>query len=150
MYYRFLVFFIGSAICIGIVVAANDPLLLSIVDGGDTSTGAASPYVIAARNMAIPVLPSVINALLLTSIISAGNNYVFTASRSLYGMAERGFAPRFLLRVNRQGIPVYCLAITMLFCVIAFLQLSNSTEQVYVWYVPFLITLSWNPISLVL
>ncbi|KAL7762525.1 hypothetical protein ACKLNR_009060 [Fusarium oxysporum f. sp. zingiberi] len=70
MYARFAVFFVGSALCIGIVVRSNDPTLVGVLNGTESGagTGAASPYVIAAKNMNIAVLPSIINALLLTSL----------------------------------------------------------------------------------
>ena len=138
MYARFLIFFVGSALAIGIVLPANDPTLLGVLGGTEpgAGTGAASPYVIAAKNMGITVLPSFINALLLTSIISAGNNYVFAGTRCLYGMAEQGQAPKIFTRCTKNGVPIWALAATMLFSAIAFLQLSNSSIVVYYWCVP--------------
>lgn len=135
MFWRFLIFFLGSALCIGIVLPANNETLLNVLNGTEpgAGTGAASPYVIASRNMGIAVLPSLINALLLTSIISAGNNYLFSSSRALYGLAKQGQAPKIFLRCTRAGVPIYCVAATMLFSVVAFLQMNNSSAQVYYW-----------------
>ncbi|KAL6246915.1 hypothetical protein RBB50_006222 [Rhinocladiella similis] len=137
MFWRFLIFFLGSALCIGIVLPANNETLLNVLNGTEpgAGTGAASPYVIASRNMGIAVLPSLINALLLTSIISAGNNYLFSSSRALYGLAKQGQAPKIFLRCTRAGVPIYCVAATMLFSVVAFLQMNNSSAQVYYWLV---------------
>lgn len=74
-YARFAFFFIGSALCVGIVVPYNDSTLLSILSGSSEGSGtaAASPYVIAMGNLGIGVLPHITNALLVTSIFSAGN-----------------------------------------------------------------------------
>ncbi|EOO01887.1 putative amino acid transporter protein [Phaeoacremonium minimum UCRPA7] len=85
IYWRFGLFFIGGALAVGIVVPYNDPTLVAINSGetGGSGTGAASPYVIAMQNMGIEVLPHITNALLLTSIFSAGNSYVYCASRTL-------------------------------------------------------------------
>lgn len=49
VYARFAIFFIGSALAVGIVVAYNDPTLVGILSGdkGGAGTAAASPYVIA-------------------------------------------------------------------------------------------------------
>ncbi|OAL18770.1 General amino acid permease AGP2 [Fonsecaea nubica] len=137
MFWRFLIFFVGSALCIGIVLPANDPTLLGVLNGTKpgAGTGAASPYVIAARNMGITALPSIINALLLTSIISAGNNYLYGGTRALYGLAKQGQAPKIFPRCTKSGIPIYCLAATLLFSAVAFLQLSNSSSKVYYWLV---------------
>lgn len=42
--WRILVFFVGSALCMGIVIPYNDPTLLAIIDGttSGSGTGAAS------------------------------------------------------------------------------------------------------------
>lgn len=51
-YARFGLFFIGSALCVGIVVPYNDPTLLDIFNGSGNGAGtaAASPYVIAMKS----------------------------------------------------------------------------------------------------
>jgi amino acid transporter len=78
IYWRFGFFFIGGALCVGIVLPSDDQTLNDILSGtaGGAGTGAASPYVIAMQNMGIGVLPHFTNALLVTSIFSAGNSYV--------------------------------------------------------------------------
>ena len=50
-YARFGLFFIGSALCVGIVVPYNDTTLLEIFSGksGGAGTASASPYVIAMK-----------------------------------------------------------------------------------------------------
>ena len=48
------------------------------------------------NNLKISGLPSLVNALLMTSIFSAGNTYTYCGTRSLYSMALEGKAPRFL------------------------------------------------------
>ena len=66
VYWRFGIFFIGGALAAGIVVAHNDPELVAIVSGTGEGggTAAASPYVIAMKNMGIVGLPHFVNALL--------------------------------------------------------------------------------------
>jgi amino acid transporter len=78
VYLRFGIFFIGGALCCGIVVPYNDPKLVAILNGDESGagTGAASPYVIAIQNMGISVLRHITNDLLITSIFSAGNTLV--------------------------------------------------------------------------
>lgn len=53
---------------VGMIVPSNDPELLR-----STGTAAQSPFVIAANNAGIKVVPSIINAIVLTSAWSAGN-----------------------------------------------------------------------------
>ncbi|QKX55510.1 uncharacterized protein TRUGW13939_02603 [Talaromyces rugulosus] len=110
-YARFAFFFIGSALAVGLVVPYNDETLLAILGGSASGSGtaAAPPYVIAMKNLGISVLPHITNALLVTSIFSAGNSYVYYGSRSLYSLSLQGQAPKFLRRCTKKGVPIYCL-----------------------------------------
>lgn len=86
---------------VGLVVPSNDPNLLS------QSGTAASPFVIAATRAGIKVVPSIINAIILTSAWSSGNSSLLGGSRVLYGMAMEGHAPKIFRRINRFGMYVY-------------------------------------------
>jgi amino acid transporter len=137
IYWRFGIFFIMGSLCAGIVVAYNDPTLSAIING-DTSgggTAAASPYVIAMTNLRIEGLPHLTNALLITSIFSAGNTYTYCATRTLYSLALEGRAPRVLRKCTRNGVPIYCFAIVMCFPVLSFLQVGNGSSKVLGWLV---------------
>jgi yeast amino acid transporter len=139
VYWRFGIFFIMGALCTGVVVAYNDPALVAVTSGGHGSgTAAASPYVIAMRNLAIPVFPHITNALLVTSIFSAGNTYTYCASRSLYSLAIEGRAPKVLRKCTKKGVPIYCFAITMVFPMLSFLSVSNGSNKVLTWLVSLL------------
>jgi amino acid transporter len=137
VYYRFCIFFIVGALAVGIVVAYNDPALVDIYfgSGGGSGTAAASPYVIAMENLGISVLPHIVNALIFTSIFSAGNTYTYCATRSLYSLALEGRAPARLRYCNKQGVPVYCFCIVMLFPFLSFLQVGNGSAKVLTWLV---------------
>ncbi|KAK6380743.1 hypothetical protein LTS17_004943 [Exophiala oligosperma] len=137
VYWRFGIFFILGALCVGIVVPYNDPTLVAILDGtqGGSGTAAASPYVIAMKNMGISVLPHITNALMITSIFSAGNTYTYCATRNLYGLALEGRAPKFLTRCTGNGVPIYAFAIVMCFPLLSFLQVSSGSSQVLTWLV---------------
>lgn len=137
VYWRFGAFFILGALCVGIVIPYNDPTLVDILTGnqGGSGTAAASPYVIAMKNLAIPVLPHITNALLVTSIFSAGNTYTYCATRSLYGLAIEGRAPKFLRKCTRKGVPIYCFCIVMVFPLLSFLQVSSGSAKVLTWLV---------------
>ncbi|KAK4609184.1 General amino acid permease AGP2 [Fulvia fulva] len=136
-YWRFGLFFIGSALCVGIVCAYNDPVLVGIVTGEATGggTATASPYVIAMRNLRINGLPHLVNALLCTSIFSAGNTYVYCATRTLYGLALEGRAPGVLKYCTKSGVPLFAFAVVMIFPCLSFLQLSNGSAKVLGWLI---------------
>lgn len=136
IYWRFAIFFFGSALAVGIVVRYNDKVLVDIKDGKTQSgTAAASPYVIAMQNMGIDVLPHIVNALMFTSIFSAGNTYTYCATRSLYGLALEGRAPSFLRKCWSNGVPIYCFCVVMCFSLLSFLQVGNGSAMVLDWLV---------------
>jgi amino acid transporter len=135
-YIRFGLFFIGGALTVGIVIPYNDLTLVRILTGesGGAGTASASPYVIAMANLGISVLPHLTNALLITSIFSAGNAYTYCGTRSLYGLALEGQAPKILLKTTKSGVPIYCLCTIMLFPCLAFLNVANGTAKVLTYF----------------
>lgn len=134
IYLRFGIFFIGGALACGIVIPYDDANLASLLSSSSASgTAAASPYVIAMQNLGIGVLPHITNALMVTSIFSAGNSYVYCASRTLHALSIEGHAPKFLRKVTKKGVPIWCFCITMIFPMLSFLSLQSSAGEVITW-----------------
>lgn len=134
VFLRLTIFFIGGALCVGILVPYNDPTLQTTL--GVTKPGAAgSPYVIAMQNLGISVLPDIMNILLITSAFSAGNSYTFCSSRTLYGFALDGYAPRFLTATTKTGVPIYCVMAALAWALISFLQLNEGSAAVLNWII---------------
>ncbi|KAH6676312.1 putative arginine permease [Halenospora varia] len=117
---RLVLFYICSAFLIGMLVSPTDPSL------NLASTAAKSPFVIAIKNAGISVLPSIINAALLTSAWSAGCADCFVSSRTLYGLASRGQAPKFLLKVRKDGLPWICVLVSMVFSLLSFMAADQK------------------------
>ncbi|RDW86477.1 uncharacterized protein DSM5745_03119 [Aspergillus mulundensis] len=130
---RLIVFFIGGCLCVGILVPSDDQTL---TNGSDTYAGG-SPYVISMQRLKIPVLPSIVNAALITCIVSAGNAYTFNASRSLHALALDGRAPKFLRRLNKRGVPYMAVIVVMLLSCLAYLALGSSSAKVLNWILNF-------------
>lgn len=130
VYIRFGLFFIGGALATSIVLPYNDQNLVDIhINGKGSTTAAASPYVMAMENMGIRILPHVVNALLFTTIYSAGNTYTYCATRSLYSLALEGRAPAFLRKCTNKGVPLYCFCVVMLFPFLSFLQVDSGSAE---------------------
>jgi amino acid transporter len=121
---RLALFYIASAFLIGLLVSPSNP------DLNLGSTAAKSPFVIAIKEAGIRVLPSVINAALLTSAWSAGIADLYISSRTLYGLYTRGATPRFadrwLGRTRKDGLPWVCVTICALFTPLAYFAASPS------------------------
>ncbi|ODA76803.1 hypothetical protein RJ55_07319 [Drechmeria coniospora] len=134
VFYRLTAFFVLGSLCVGILVPFDDAELTKAFR--DSAPGAAaSPYVVAMNRLGIRVLPHVVNAMVLTAAFSAGNSYVYCASRSLYGLALEGKAPKFLTTCTKAGVPVFCVAFVLLFALLAFLQLEGNAAKVLDWFV---------------
>ncbi|BCR84919.1 putative general amino acid permease (Agp2) [Aspergillus chevalieri] len=134
VFYRLTVFFVLGTLCVGVLVPYNDSTMAAAFDQ-DKPGAAASPYVIAMDRLHIPILPHIVNAMVLGASFSAGNSYVYCASRSLYGLALDGKAPRFFTKCTRTGVPIYCVSVVLLIALLAFLQVSNSASVVINWFV---------------
>ncbi|KAL4783741.1 amino acid permease/ SLC12A domain-containing protein [Aspergillus varians] len=126
---RVLLFFVGGALCIGIVIPYDDATLAKLLEDG-VSTGAASPYVISMQRLGIAGLGSVINAGIMISLISAGNALLFSATRTLYGMATDGKAPRVFAFCTKNGVPIWALFASLSLCLLGLLQVSESSAKV--------------------
>ncbi|KAM5351118.1 hypothetical protein ACJ41O_003841 [Fusarium nematophilum] len=134
VFYRLTCFFVLGSLCVGILVPYNDPEMTAAFTNGEPGA-AASPYVVAMNRLGIDVLPHIVNAMVLLSAFSAGNSYVYCASRSLYGLALEGKAPRFMTTCTSAGVPIYCVFFVLLIALLSFLQLSNNTAVVLDWFV---------------
>uniref|UniRef100_A0A060TEP8 ARAD1D09482p n=1 Tax=Blastobotrys adeninivorans TaxID=409370 RepID=A0A060TEP8_BLAAD len=130
VFFRIVIFFLGSVLFIGLLVPWNDPKLSS-----DESYTASSPFVIAIVNSGTKVLPHIFNAVILSTMLSAGNSDVYIGSRVLYALAESGVAPSIFLRTTRQGVPYINVALTAVFGALAYLQVSNTGITVFNWLV---------------
>lgn len=106
----------------------NDPNL-----GNGTGTAQQSPFVIAFENAGITVLPSIINAALVSSAFSCGSAVVFMASRVLYGLAEERQAPRLFLKTNRLGTPYLAVAASIMFMPLVYLSLGSNSSVAFGW-----------------
>jgi amino acid transporter len=134
VFYRLTAFFVLGVLCVGILVPYNDKVMADAFDN-DQPGAAASPYVISMDRLKIPILPDIVNAVILTASFSAGNSYMYCASRSLYGLALEGKAPKFLTKCTSRGVPVYCVGIVLVIALLSFLQVSNSAAVVLNWLV---------------
>jgi len=134
VFYRLTAFFVLGSLAVGILVPYNDTELKAAFKNG-LPGAAASPYVVAMNRLQIRILPDIVNSMVLASAFSAGNSYVYCASRSLYGLALEGKTPRFLTKCNKSGVPVYCVAVTLCIALLSFLQVSNNAAVVLNWFV---------------
>ena len=99
-----------SLAIIGCVVPYNHPRLGL---GANSADANASPFVLAVLDAQIPVVPHIVNAVILVAVLSVGNASTFAASRTLEALAEIGQAPKIFAYVDKKGRPLATLALTL-------------------------------------
>ncbi|KAE9387422.1 hypothetical protein BT96DRAFT_891127 [Gymnopus androsaceus JB14] len=129
IFIRVLLFYVLSVLIVTMIVPSNSKLLIT-----STSTASESPFVIAANLAGIKVIPHIVNAVVLTSAWSSGNSSMLVSSRTLYGLAREGHAPKFFLRTNRYGIPWVCVAFVSVFITLGYMTLQASASTVFSWF----------------
>lgn len=132
-FYRILLFYVLLVLLLGMILPYNSPELKAATKA---STGAAaSPFVVAIKISGIQSLPAILNACILIFVFSAANSDLYIASRTLFGLASEGKAPRILARTDSRGVPVYALGLSALFGLLAFLNVSTSSATVFTYFV---------------
>ena len=126
VFWRILLFYIFAIAAIGLLIPYTDGRLLS----EDIAT---SPFTIVFENLGIAFAASVMNAIILTAMLSAGNSGLYAASRMLFQLAVDGKAPKLFARVNTRGIPVYALLATLAVGSVSFLASFFGDGVVYIW-----------------
>jgi len=130
VFVRIIIFYLAAVIIVGMLISSADERL-----SGDGSTVAQSPFVIAAGDAGIIAIPSIVNAVCLTSAWSASNQSMLTGTRALYGLAIKGHAPKIFLRTTRWGVPYMCVLLQVAFSFLAYMCVSNSALTVFYWFV---------------
>ena len=135
IYWRLGGFFMLGALCVSVIIPWNNEKMQAVLAGASSSSqGSASPYVIAMNNMKVQGLPHLVNALIVTSIFSAGNTITFCATRTLYSMALEGRAPHVFSKTTGKGVPIYAYLVVVAFSCLSLLQVSNSSAMVIKWF----------------
>lgn len=132
-FYRILFFYCLSVFFLGMLVPYDDKKLLDANKAGTKAS--ASPFVVAIRNAEIKHLPGILNACILLFTFSASNSDLYIASRTLYGLAEQGHAPRIFAWTDKRGVPVPALALSACFCLLAMMNVAESSNKVFGYFV---------------
>ncbi|RDL38893.1 uncharacterized protein BP5553_03233 [Venustampulla echinocandica] len=130
VFWRIGIFYITSISLIGLLVPYNDPLLIS---NAGTNNSSASPFVIAVKNAGIPVAPSILNAVILVTVLSVANSSVYGSSRVLNALADAGLAPQAFAYVDTMGRPLRCLYLAFGFGLLAYLAELRQENTVFMW-----------------
>lgn len=127
---RVSVFYVLAVLVVGMLVPSDDSRL-----DDQSGTAAQSPFVIAASAAGLRGIPSLVNAIVITSAWSAQNQALLSGTRVLYGLALKQQAPRIFLRTTPWGVPYMCVIALTAFMFLAFMSLSDGALTVFWWLV---------------
>jgi AAT family amino acid transporter len=126
VFWRILTFYILSILIIGLNVPYN-------YDGLSTKDSHTSPFTIVFMMAGSKVAGSFINAVVMTSVISAGNHALFAGSRLMYSLGTNGHAPKFFAKVNRNHVPWVAVLLTASISGLCFGASYIGAGQLWTW-----------------
>lgn len=132
-FYRILFFYCLSVLLLGMLVPYDSEDLAFATKQGTKAS--ASPFVVAIKIAKIDKLDSIVNGCILIFTFSASNSDLYIASRTIYGLAVDGKAPRVLAYTDRRGVPVVALGVSSLFALLAYMNVSDDSKVVFGYFV---------------
>lgn len=124
VFWRILLFYILSIFVIACLIPYTSPNLL----GSSASDITISPFTLVFRRAGLASAASVMNAVILTSVLSAANSGMYASTRMLFALGISGDAPKMFSRVNDRGIPVFALLGTTFVGLLTFLASIFGTR----------------------
>lgn len=134
IFWRIMLFYIGAIAVIGFLIPYTDPNLLN----SSEENIAISPFTLVFHRAGIAFAATLMNAVILTSVLSAGNSGLFASTRMLFALARQGHAPRFFGKLNSRHIPMRALIATTCIGMAGFITSLVGDGTAY----EFLLTLS--------
>ncbi|QQS16376.1 MAG: amino acid permease [Neisseriales bacterium] len=129
IFWRILLFYILAIFIISILIPYTDPNLLR----NEATDIAISPFTLVLKRAGLASAAAVMNAVVLTSVLSAGNSGMYAATRTLYALATEGKAPRIFAKLSANGIPQNALYATTIVALLCSLTMLFPEKTVYVW-----------------
>lgn len=120
VFWRILLFYVLSIGVIAAIIPYTDPLLLN-----ENESVTQTPFTIVFDRIGVAFAASVINAVILTSLLSATNSGVYTTSRMLFSLSDEKQAPKFLSKLNEKSkLPLRALVTTYIL-IVAIIIIAN-------------------------
>ncbi|KAI0677739.1 amino acid permease-domain-containing protein [Trametes maxima] len=129
-FFRIVIFYILTILTIGLNINYQDPTLLT---AAFDSAVTASPLTVVFQRAGFGAAAHVINAVLLTAVLSATNSCFYASSRMLLSLARAGHAPRIFGWVNGRGVPIPALLLSLAVSFVTFLTTIWGEGVVFTW-----------------
>ena len=129
VFWRILLFYVFAILIIGLLIPYTDPKLLK----NQLGDIAVSPFTLVFERAGLLSAAALMNAVVLTSVLSAGNSGMYASTRMLYALAKQNMAPKVFAKVDARGVPVMALLATTVIATLCFFTNVFSPKAVYIW-----------------
>lgn len=129
VFWRILLFYVFAILVISLIIPYTDPRLLR----NEVADISVSPFTLVFENAGLLSAAAVMNAVILTAVLSAGNSGMYASTRMLFTLAKEGKAPKIFSRLSPGGVPRYALIATTVVAALCFLSSMFGNQVVYLW-----------------
>lgn len=129
VFWRILMFYVLAIFVIGMLIPYTDPRLLQ----NDATDVSVSPFTLLFERAGLAFAASLMNAVILSAVLSAGTSGMYASTRMLHSLAEQGKAPRLFARVSRNGVPRNALLATTAVGALCFFTSLVGDKALYSW-----------------
>jgi GABA permease len=109
-------------------------LIVAILPWDSTRLGE-SPFVAALDMIGIPAAADIMNAVVLTAVLSCLNSGIYVASRMMFALANRGDAPQWTVKVNSRGVPSRAILLATVVGYVSVIFAALWPETIFLWLV---------------
>ena len=107
-------------------------LIVAILPWNSAELGK-SPFASTLDEIGIPAAAQVMNAIVLTAVLSCLNSGLYVASRMNFALARRGDAPQWMVRLNGRGVPAVAILIASSIGFLSVIANVISPEKVFLF-----------------
>lgn len=129
VFWRILLFYVFAILVISLIIPYTDPRLLR----NEVADISVSPFTLVFENAGLLSAAAVMNAVILTAVLSAGNSGMYASTRMLFTLAKEGKAPKIFSHLSPGGVPRYALIATTVVAALCFLSSMFGNQVVYLW-----------------
>ncbi|TYZ39730.1 gamma-aminobutyrate permease [Ralstonia solanacearum] len=128
-FWRILLFYVLAILIIAVLLPYTDPNLLR----NEATDIGVSPFALVFQHAGLAFAAGMMNAVVLTALLSSGTSSLYVSTRILYDLALEGQAPRWFARVSGNGVPHRALLATSAVGALCFFSSLFGDQVVYLW-----------------
>lgn len=130
VFWRIILFYITTTTIVGLLVPYNDSHLVEDPRSADID---ASPFVIAIRNAGIVGFDSIMNVVVIISVLSVANSSLYASSRTLAALADQRQAPKILSYIDRKGRPLVAILTASSLGMLSYIGATDKEQKAFLW-----------------